>query len=129
MTPEWVTEYAQDCRQLLGIGDEWQITVRMVAALPHKRHGQTDINFNYFYADVCLLDTLEDNDATRQLILHEMMHIALAEYEQLTTRFFNHLPKKMQGLAMRLSEDIQEKTIQRITWGIMRNLKPEDGVS
>lgn len=125
MTPEWISEYAQDCRRLLGIGDEWQITIRMVKELSDKRAGEIDINFNYFYADISLLDTIQDTEENRQLILHEMMHIALAEYEQLTTRFFNHLPRKMRGLAMKLTEDIQEKTIQRITWGIMRTIKPE----
>lgn len=126
MTPEWVTEYAQDCRQLLGIGDEWQITMSMVGELSNERAGQCSINYNYFIAKIELLDTIQDTEENRQLILHEMMHIALAEYEQLVTRFFNHLPKKMRKLAFRLSDDIQEKTIQRITWGMTRAIKPPD---
>jgi len=68
MTPEWITEYAQDCRQLLGIGDEWQITIRMVKELSDKRAGEIDINFNYFYADISLLDTIQDTEENRKLI-------------------------------------------------------------
>lgn len=131
MTPEWVTEYAQDCRALLGIGDDWHITIHMTDKPDGDPAvgGAASIDVQYLNASIelnsVILDVEDDN--AHQIILHEMMHVALANYRMVIDQIFMQLPDGLKGMARVMVSQAEEQFIQRTTRAVLAALKPLGG--
>jgi len=128
MTPEWITEYAQDCRQLLGIGDEWQITLTTTDKPDGDsvNGGAAHIDAQYLNATVEVNTSFQElSDDARQLILHEMMHVSLANYRMVIDQLFFTMPEHMQTLGRIMISQAEEQYIQRISRALLRTIKPE----
>lgn len=128
MTPEWIAEYAQDCRALLGIGDDWQITVTMT----DKPDGDSDhggaahIDAQYLNATVEVNNCfLEPSSEARQLILHEMMHVSFGSYRMVVDQLIMQLPDNMRLLAGVMVSQAEEQYIQRTSRALLRMVKSE----
>lgn len=129
MTPEWITEYAQDCRQLLGIGDEWRITITMTDK-PHgdeKIGGSVDIDAQYLNAAIELnTSLLEHAEKMHQTILHEMMHVALGNYRMVIDQLTMQLPDAVRPLAYTMISQAEEQYIQRTSRALLRTIRPPE---
>lgn len=128
--PEWVTTYAQDCRQLLGIGDEWHITIQM-SDKPNgseEAGGSVDIDAQYLNAVMELRHDCftEEDDQAHQIILHEMMHIGLASFRMVVDQLFLRMPDDMQTLGRIMVDQAEEQYIQRTSRAVLRMLKPTE---
>ena len=88
-TPEWINEYAQDCRQLLGIGDEWRITITMTDK-PNGSEGtggSVSVDAEYLNAAVELnTSLLDDAGKMHQTITHEVKRF-LYQFQNSFTQF------------------------------------------
>lgn len=128
-TPQWVTDYAQDCRQLLGIGDEWRIVIEMTDKPDGTPSvgGAVSIDAEYLNATIELNNESFKEEAAEghQIILHEMMHVSLANYRMVIDQIFMRLPDDMQTMARIMIEQAEEQYIQRTSRAILRMIKPE----
>lgn len=129
MTPEWIKEYAQDCRQLLGIGDDWQITL----ATTDKPDGDSvnggaaHIDAQYLNATVEVNTSFQElSDEARQLILHEMMHVSFGSYRMVIDQIIMQLPEAMREMAETMVSQAEEQYIQRTSRALLRTIKPSD---
>ena len=128
MTPSWINEYAQDCRSLLGIGDDWQITISMTDKPDgdSENGGAAHINAQYLNAVVEVHTKYQEpSEEGRQLILHEMMHVSLANYRMVIDQLFFTMPEHMQTLGRIMISQAEEQYIQRSSRALLRTIKPE----
>lgn len=129
MTPEWIIEYAQDCRNLLGIGDDWQITVTMTDAPNNNKDnsGAAHVDAHYLNAIVEInTKHSEPSDKARHVIFHEMMHVALGSFRMVIDQLFLTTPEHMQTIGRVMISQAEEQYIQRTSRAILAVLKPED---
>ena len=131
MTPEWITNYAQDCRVLLGIGDEWHITINMTDKPDgeEKVGGSVSIDAQYYNAVMELNNAFfeEEDDEARQILLHEMMHIAFGNYRMVIDQIFMRLPSDMLDMAETMISQVEEQFIQRTSRALLRVITPAGG--
>lgn len=128
MTPDWITEYAQDCRNLLGIGDDWHITITMTDKPDgeEKVGGSVSVDAQYLNAHVELNNKffVEEDDEAHQIILHEMLHVALGSYRMVVEQAFTQLPDSFRDTADTMISQAEEQFIQRTSRAILTMLKP-----
>lgn len=128
MTPQWIIDYAQDCRQLLGIGDEWRITITMTDRPDgdETNGGVAIIDAQYLNATIELNSNSfrEETTEGHQLILHEMMHVSLANFRMVLDQIFMNLPEYMQTMSRIMTSQAEEQFIQRTSRAILAMLKP-----
>ena len=128
MTPQWIIDYAQDCRQLLGIGDEWRITITMTDRPDgdETNGGVAKIDAQYLNATIELNSNSfrEETTEGHQLILHEMMHVSLANFRMVLDQIFMNLPEYMQTMSRIMTSQAEEQFIQRTSRAILAMLKP-----
>lgn len=130
MTPEWITEYAQDCRRLLGVGDDWHITLTMTDKPngDEKIGGSVSIDAQYLNAVIELNNKCfaEEDDEVHQILLHEMMHVALGNYRMVIDQIFMQLPDSVKDMAETMISQAEEQFIQRTTRAILTEIKPSE---
>lgn len=127
MTPEWINEYAQDCRILLGIGDDWHITITMTDKPDgdDAAGGAAHIDAQYLNAIVEINNSYkEDTETARQVILHEMMHVSFANYRMVIDQILMQLPDAIRQMAHIMVSQAEEQHIQRTSRALMRTVKP-----
>lgn len=122
--PTWAQTYAQDCRDLFGLGD-WPIVVKLVRAPNNdiENEGYSSVNVRYLTARIEIRSGMSDED-TRQTIMHEMLHVALAPIEQYHLRIRELVDEKLREHVDELQSDGTEQAIQRLTRALMRQIKP-----
>ncbi len=124
--PEWVKQYAQDCRVLLGIGDEWHISIFMNDRPDGMDTvgGSVQVDTQYFNAVIELRrdNFAEEDDEAHQIILHEMLHIALASYRLVVEQLFMGLPETMRAMAETMVSQAEEQFIQRTSRALLRSI-------
>lgn len=125
--PDWVLDYAQDCRRLLGIDDGWRITFTMTDPPAGEQWaGQTQYDTAYLNATVELAASLVDGAAGRQVILHELLHVALAPLYG-AAEYAWRTAGSAEGLLLRsVYNDAEENVIQRMSRAMSRTIRPED---
>jgi hypothetical protein len=80
--PAWLEAYAQECRTLFGL-EAWEIAVKL-ADVPGNEKGNEGfswVNVRYLSAHIELRRDLTDTQL-RSVLMHEMLHIALAPIAQ-----------------------------------------------
>jgi hypothetical protein len=129
MTPEWIKEYAQDCRQLLGIGDDWQVTITMTDK-PNgnaANGGAAHVDAQYLNAIVEVnTEHQELSNKGQHLILHEMMHVSFGSYRMVIDQIIMQLPEAMREMAETMVSQAEEQYIQRTSRALLRTIKPSD---
>ena len=123
-TPQWITDYAQECRVLFGL-ERWDITVVVVTAPDNNldNSGFATVNTRYLDARIELRETLNDANM-RHTIMHEMLHVAFAPMAQAQFRVAELIPKKLRNHARALYEDGVEQTIEGMTRALQSAIKP-----
>lgn len=125
--PDWIIAYAQDCRQLLGIDDGWRIAFTMADPPPGEEWaGQTQYDTTYLNATVELATSLADDDAGRQVILHELLHVALAPLYGAAEYAWRAAGAAEGQLLRAVYNDVEENVIQRMSRAMLRAIRPED---
>lgn len=122
--PPWIVAYAQDCRRLLGIGDEWRIVIQMVPAGDGTIDGICTADARYFNARIELSDNLPRNGDGHEVILHEMLHVALAPLAGLYDRLVGDMGWEARRVALGAYQDVEEQVIQRMTRALLRQVTP-----
>lgn len=119
MTIDEMREYANDCRLLLGIGDEWHINFEIDAELTVG--GEVAVHAAYLNADVRMSPA-----ATKQHIMHEMMHIALSQLRSVAHMAMDKLEMEISEAYREMFDFAEEQTIQRISRALISQLEPAD---
>lgn len=125
--PQWIEDYAQECRMLFGL-DDWQIVVKTVDA-PNGDKGNEGfswVDVRYITARIELRRDLDMNKM-RHVTMHEFLHVALAPIAQAHLRVPNLIPKSHRKHARQLLDDGVEQTIERLTRALQRQIKLVNG--
>lgn len=112
-------------RGLLGI-DHWTITLSTTdkpGGKQSERVGHTQLTPEYYIAAIEIHNAIDD-DLTREILVHEYLHVALAQVDQAMEQIKYLLPRKHRKLAERLYTDAQEQTIVRMSAGLVDVLLP-----
>lgn len=120
--PEWLKEKVQLARELLGIGDEWNIYVLCSDDLARDKDydGDCRADASTLNATIRFASTLEEKDA-EALVLHEMLHLLHSEIDQIAHLFTQDRPESETLLA--LYEACNERFISRLSRALIRNVK------
>lgn len=121
--PPWLLSYAQDCRDLFGLGD-WYINVKLVRAPGDdlEREGHSRLNIRYLSAHIELCNGMPD-EGLRHTLMHEMLHIALAPIELAHNRIRELVKEKYREHLDELFADGLEQTIERLTRALQQRIK------
>lgn len=123
--PTWLLDYLQETRRLFGVGDEWHIFPVMVEQPGEKEfNGETNYDTAYLNATIKFDDELKNDDEGQQVIMHEVLHVALWELWQTFDYLCGRLPKKERKLARRIWHDAEERTIQRTVRAMHLQIRP-----
>jgi len=123
--PEWAQQYFDDCRELLGIGEDWHLFFS-VADSPGdytEADGHCLLNTRYWKAEIQMRRGLLE-ERGREVIMHELLHVALAPLDLAADRIRELLKEKHQEHADELYCDAQEQVIERLTRALQRSAKP-----
>jgi len=125
--PDWIVTAAQDARQLLGLDDGWHISIKMVDHPSGKPefNGVAFVDTAYLSVRMELARDLKPDAEGHRVIMHEMMHVALAGIFQAASYGFNQLPKRARKVAMKVYNDAEEMAIQRMTRAMQRAIVPK----
>lgn len=123
--PHWLIAYAQDCRRLFGIGDEWYISIKLVRAPGEdlEKEGQSRINVRYLTAHIELCESMSE-EGLRHTLMHELLHVAFAPLELAHNRMRELVKEKHHAHLDELFADGLEQTIERLTRALEREIKP-----
>lgn len=126
--PEWLTDLVQDARRLLGVGDDWSITVR-VDRLPGgspDNDAACEPDAVYLNADLTFAPDVQPGETAQMLVLHEVLHVAHAELDELVAVICAGLPKNEQIRMRDLYDDGVERMLQRISRAMVRHIRPQE---
>ncbi len=118
--PHWPSERAKatfnEVRALLGIDDGWHLWLRE-ADKPgdyDNADGHCALEARYLKATVTIRRGL-DTDREREVILHELFHVALAPIDLANDRIIELLPEALREHGETLFADAEEQVIERLT--------------
>jgi hypothetical protein len=122
-------KYIQACRDLLGLGTDWHIFVKLVDNAGGQKDkpgdGWTLVNVRYLRAEIEIKRDLDD-DRAYEVILHELWHVALGWLVEVSDKAIAQIPDELhKGFREELRDDVLEQTIERLCRSIMRSIKPE----
>lgn len=138
--PAWAAAYFQDCRELLGIGADWQLWLAFVNNPSAEADGSDDdaneadgvcsLETRYLKATIRIRRGLSE-ERTRYVIMHELLHVALAPLSLTAERMRDLIPFKLWTHVLQLYTDAEEQTIERLTRALQRGvrLSAEEGSS
>jgi hypothetical protein len=113
LAPETVA-YAELCRTALGL-QEWKIWLSEHDAPGGDADtaGYTDLDTRYLRATITLLRGLRP-ERVREVLLHEMLHVALAWLDQAVRNIVMRLPTDDQTYVFALYGEMEDQTIERL---------------
>lgn len=124
--PEWAEAYAQELRDLFGLGD-WNIYPRQ----EDRPNGAADSDgcaipdVRYLTASIILRRGLAETRG-RHVLMHEMLHIVLAPLRRQIELLIQQLPEDQQDYALTLCSDAEEQIIERLTRAMQQHIKPSE---
>ena len=136
--PDWAAEYFNDCRSLLGIGDDWHLWLRFVANpradadgddageamdMDNDADGICCQEPRYLKATIRVKRGLSQQ-RTRSVIMHELFHVAFAPLVLASERTRDLIPDRLRIHAYQLHADAEEQVIERLTRALQRGVKP-----
>jgi hypothetical protein len=128
LAPETVA-YAELCRTALGL-QEWKIWLSEHDAPggDSDTAGYTDLDTRYLRATITLLRGLRP-ERVREVLLHEMLHVALAWLDQVLRNIVMRLPADDQTCAFALYGEVEDQTIERLVRALRPYLEPAEDSS
>lgn len=129
--PPWVVALAQEVRALLGIDDGWYIYFEVTDAPGGDADYNGSVRYNtvYLNATIQIATDLQNDPEGQRVILHEMLHIALAPLTHAFEQTLPYVPKPTRKLLRRLYNDNEEQLIQRISRAMHRTARPVESKS
>lgn len=118
ITPEWLTDLVQDTRRLLGIGDDWHVFVEMKHM--SESNGSTQADSVYLNADLCFSTKLAPGELSRQVVAHELLHVAHQEIDSVVERMC------VCPLVRVMYDEAVERFCQRITRALASQVRPKE---
>lgn len=123
--PGWLIEHLQAARLLFGVGDEWHIFPVLVKQTNEKEfEALTDYDTAYLNAVIKFDEGIKDDYQGQQAVLHEVLHIALCELAQTFEYTLKLVPSEFCDVLTAIWRDAEERTIQRITRAMQRQIRP-----
>lgn len=124
--PAWLVEEVQDARRLLGVGDDWHITVQVV---DHPNRDENNDaccrpDVTYLNATMEFARDLVQDEHGRFVVLHEMLHITHAEIDQVVETALAGLVEGERGRMRELYEAVVERSLQRMSRAMVRHIRP-----
>lgn len=113
LAPELIA-YAEQCRMAFGL-EEWKIWLyeHDMPGGDANTAGHTELETRYLRATVTLLRGLKP-DRAREVLRHELLHIALAWIAQVVEYAQSLLTSTQRTLIQTMYTDVEEQTIQRL---------------
>lgn len=120
--PAWLKDKTNAARQLLGIGDEWNIFVRLSDDLAKDPYldGDCEADATALCATIRYASSLVEKDG-EELTIHEMLHVLHSEVDQFVHLLAQDHEDEQMLLAM--YEAHQERFVVRLSRALVRNVK------
>jgi hypothetical protein len=119
--PQWMIETIQEARDLYGVGGaEWNITV----SVSDKPGGKSDASGYaktdsiYKNAHIELSCDLKDDEDGRQIIHHEIFHVAHSEVKDMVNHMIDNVDEDKQEFFIGLFDNVCERMVQTVTRSI-----------
>ena len=128
--PEWAQTYFNDVRDLLGIGRDWELWFALADTPGNNEDADGNCHYDarYLKATITMRRGLVNNEErARYVIMHELLHVALARFDLACDRLINFIPEAHHKHAQELVIDVMEQTIETLTRAFQRGLKPPLG--
>jgi hypothetical protein len=125
-TPKWIDDHLESLRDLFWL-NQWQIAAEYVdnpaGDLEHGSDGNVTLETRYLTATIQLRRGITQERA-KHVLMHEMVHVALARIAQATERISQLLPEELRQHAYELYTDAEEETVERMARALASQIKP-----
>lgn len=119
--PDYIFNMCQIARDVFALGGaDWHINVKMSdkPGGENSNNGFTDVDVTYKNASIEFFDGLDHSDATLEIVLHEMAHVAHSEIDKAFYIARDSAPEsERQGL-----DDLYRLAVERFCQTISRTL-------
>lgn len=117
--PDWLNTELDDARRLFLINDAWRIGVTIEES--DEFDGECEPDAEYLNATIKFNAELGEKDECyrRRIVRHEVLHIALAEVDQVVEDMLCSLAQGEQMALRKAYRRSVERFIQRLTRGLM----------
>lgn len=114
-----------EVRDLLGIDRGWRLWLREADHPGNNENadGQCELETRYLKATITIRRGLSA-EREREVLLHELMHVALAPLDLANDRILELVPEAFREHATELYVDAEEQVIERVTRALQR-VKPK----
>ncbi len=124
--PPWLEEMVREACDLLGVGPEWSLILRVE---DHLEDASDDVsatcNFHPMYLNATVSfdreSTVKGGRVAREIVLHEIIHIALAEIDYTVDCMIDAAPKKLRKVLRSAYVAATERSAQRMSRALVRN--------
>lgn len=117
----------QEARELFGVGGvEWHVLVKL-SDKPlgnDQNSGACRVDAVYLNATVEFHPDLADDETGRQVIYHEVLHVAHEEVDRAAGAMMDKLPRKERKILRKAYYELVERFVQRTSRSVCAGLKP-----
>lgn len=124
--PPWLEEMVQSARSLLGVGDDWAVFLSVEDKLDNGgAAGMCHPDPIYLRADMAFArgHIKQDDRKTREYVLHEVLHLALAEIDYAMDCAIDAAPRKLRKTLRSAYVAATERSIQRMSRALARSIE------
>ena len=116
--PKWLCEFTHRCVDALGL-DKWDLYLIMRDRVENEEgctlDGKADSNPTYMFANVYFPYGIEETNYGYGVVLHELMHVALAQQDNAVQRIIELVPAELQDHANELWRHGNEHDIEMVS--------------
>lgn len=127
--PDFLISYIQQARDLFGLGGaEWHITAKL-SDKPNgsaKTAGSASTDYQYLNASLEFIDTLEAGSEAREIVLHEIGHVAHAEVDNAVDFLLVQVDEDRREHFRELYNEAVERYLQRLSRSLVYHGKLEE---
>jgi hypothetical protein len=121
--PDWLSRQLNEACEMFGIGPEWHINIKMVdnPGGDSGNNGACRADAVYLNATLEFARDLEEGKTGRQVVFHEVGHIALAQISLVVEYGLSALLDDSQReIYQKMYRDAEEQFLQRFTRAMTR---------
>lgn len=126
---DWMVERIQEARELFGVGGaDWHVRARL-SDKPlgdAENDGSCQVDAVYLNATIELQPDMENNEAGRAIIYHEVLHVAHEEVDRAARAMMDRLPRKERKLLRKVYYEAVERFVQRTSRSVCAGVAPKE---
>ena len=129
--PAWLEEMVREACDLLGVGPEWRLVLRVEDHLEDADDDvQATCNCHPMYLNATISfdreSTVKGSRVAREIVLHEIIHIALAEINYTVDCMLDATPKRLRKTLRSAYVVATERAAQRMSRALERSTREKN---